>query len=299
LSSLDNMIDSVKGVAAQELGSDWFFLLSDHMQSTINRAFVNQQRFNEGLTTVFRRDDYGFPTGAVSDVHGIDAGMEVQTYRGIPLVYTSFLRNQGQMGTLTVADAGGSGSSLTNVPYYYVVEAVTRYGPLYASAEATATPTAGHNITVTWTTPTPTDAFGNTIDIHGYRIFRGTTSGTETLYALSAAYDTTDTAVTVFTDTGLVQDPTVTNTLYAQTVAKSGSNAVSDTYTYPRATATSEDILLLPRNPEYVCVPVVSEIQSEMLAPVNARTRQFALTSDLTLAMRAGLFGAKLYNVHY
>jgi hypothetical protein len=66
---------------------------------------------------------------------------------------------------------------------------------------------------------------------------------------------------------------------------------------YPRFTATTEDILLLPRNPEYLVVPVVNEIQSQMLAPVNARTRQFALTSDMTLAMRAGLFGAKLYNV--
>lgn len=298
LSMMDNMIDSVRGVAAQELGTDWFYVMSPRMQSRVNGLFVNQQRFNMEMTRIFQRDDFGIPNAPVVDNQLVDAGMEVATYRSIPIVASNFLSNLGQMGSLTVADAGGSGSSLSNSnTYYYVVEAITRYGLMYASAEGNANPTTGHNISVTWSTPTPTDALGNTIDILGYRIYRSTTSGQESLYAIVSAYDLSDNAVTSFTDTGLIQDPTVTNTLYWATVAKSGSNAVSDGVTFPRQSSTTEDVYLIPRNPEYAVVPVVNELTTQMLAPVNARTRQFALTQDQTFALRAGAFAAKLYRV--
>ncbi len=305
LTMVDNMIDAVKGVAATELGTEWFFALSPKMQSRVNGLFVNQQRFNEGMTTIFSRDDYGFPGGAITDNRiAVDGGMEVQTYRGIPLVQSNFLSSLGQMGAITTTANAGTGSSLSTArTYYYIVEAVTRYGLLYGSTEVSASPAgSGNNIQLSWTTPTPTDAFGNTIDILGYRIYRSVDnaggSGAETLYALSSAYNTSDAAVTSFTDSGLVQDPTSNTALFAATVATSGGgNATSDGVTYPRTTSTTEEVILCPRNPEYICVPVVNEIQTQMLAPVNARTRQFALTSDMTLAMRAGLFGAKLYNV--
>lgn len=304
LTMMDNLIDSVRGVAAQELGTDWFYCLSPRMSSRINGLFIQQQRFNEGMTTIYGRDDFGFPNAPVTDNKiGVDAGLEVQTYRGIPIVISNFMSNSlGQMGTIsTVANAGAGSALSTARTYYYVVEAVTRYGLLYASAEVSATPAgAGNNITLNWSTPQPVDAFGNVIDIMGYRIYRSVDnaggSGAETLYALSSAYNNSDTPVTSFTDSGNAQNPLVNNALFAATISTSGT-ATSDGVTYPRFTSTTEDILLLPRNPEYLVVPVVNEIQSQMLAPVNARTRQFALTSDMTLAMRAGLFGAKVYNV--
>lgn len=304
LQNLDNLIDAVRGVAAQELGTDWFFCMSPKMSSKMNGLFVNQQRFNEQMTTIYGRDDFGFPDGPIVDNKiGVDAGLEVQTYRTIPIVINNFLTSQGQMGAVSLTLNAGSGSSLATArTYYYVVEAVTRYGLLYASTEVSGSPVgAGNNITLSWSTPTPTDAFNNTIDILGYRIYRSVDNaggtGAETLYALSSAFDLSDNPVTSFTDTGLPQDPTATSTLYANTVAKSGSNATSDGVTFPRASSTTEEILLAPRNPEYIVCPVVNEVQAQMLAPVNARTRQFALTADLTLAMRAGLFGAKLYRV--
>lgn len=305
LTMFDNLIDSVKGVAAQELGTEWFFALSPKMQSRTNGLFIQQQRFNEGTATIFQRDDYGFPGGAIVDnTIGINAGMEVQTFRGIPLVQSNFLSNLGQMGAIATTGNTGSGSSLsTSRTYYYIVEAVTRYGLMYGSAEVSQIPAgAGNNVVLTWSTPTPVDAFGNTIDIVGYRIYRSVDNaggpGAETLYATSAAYDLSDNPVTSFTDTGAAQNPLTTNTLFAATVTLSGT-AASDGVTFPRVSATTEEIILVPRNPEYIVVPVVNEIQSQMLAPVNARTRQFALTSDMTLAMRAGLFGAKIYNVKY
>lgn len=299
LSMLDNAIDQVRAVISQELGTDWFFHVSPKMSSRINSLFTNQQRFNEGMTTIYARDDFGIPGGAIVDNKiAVSAGLEVQTYRGIPIVLSSFVGNQGQMGAISTTNNTGTGSSLsTSTTYYYVVEAVTKTGLLYASSEVSASPNgSGNNIVLSWSTPTPTDAFGYTIDIIGYRIYRSTSTGAETLYAYSSAYNTSDTAVTSFTDSGLPQTPSSNAALYAATVATSSTNAASDGVTYPRLTSTTEDILLLPRNPEYMVVPVVNEIQAQMLAPVNARTRQFALTSDLTLAMRAGLFGAKIYN---
>lgn len=301
LKSMDNLIDSVRTVAAQELGSDWFFLMSPKMSSQLNGLFVQQQRFNEDQAIIYGRDDFGFPDGPIVDNKiGVNAGLEVQTYRNIPIVLHSFLStlNGQQMGTIGITGNTGTGSSLSNVTtYYYVVEAVTPYGLLYASNEVSVQPGAGNNIVLTWSTPTPTDPLGNTVGIVSYRIFRGTSSGTETLYAVSSAFNTSDVAVTSFTDTGLIQNPATNTALFAATVASSGSNAVSDGVTFPRTTATTEEVLLLPRNPEYIVCPVVNEVQAQMLAPVNARTRQFALTSDLCLAMRAPLFGAKLYRV--
>lgn len=298
LSQLDNMIDAVRSVVSQELGVDWFFHISPKMSSHINGLFVNQQRFNEDMTMIYGRDDFGIPGGAVVDNKiAVNAGLEVQTYRGIPLVLSSLISNQGQMGTVALTNNTGTGVGTLSGTYYYIVEAITNSGVLYGSTEVSIAASGTNNIVLSWSTPAPTDAFGNTIGILGYRIFRAQTSGAETLYALSSAFSTTDTAVTSFTDSGLPQVPATTGTLVAATVATSGGNAASDGYTYPRTASTSEDIVLLPRDPEYMVCPVVNEVQSQMLAPVNARTRQFALTSDLTLAMRAGLFGAKLYNV--
>jgi hypothetical protein len=307
LQMFDNLIDTVRGYVSQELGPDWFFLVSPKMSSRINGLFVNQQRFNEGMTTMYARDDFGIPGAAVADNKiAVDAGLEVQTYRGIPIVLSSLVSNFGtpgnqQMGAISTTNNTGTGSSLsTSTTYYYQVEAITRYGPLYASTEVSASPNgSGNNIVLSWSTPAPLDPFLNTIDIFGYRVFRSTTSGAETLYALVSAYSSTDTAITSFTDTGLPQGPTTSATTVAATVATSSSNAASDGVTYPRTAATSEDITLVPRDPEYLVAAVVNEMSSQMLAPVNARTRQFAITSDLTLAMRAGLFGAKIYNVKY
>lgn len=301
LQAMDNAIDAVRGVYAGELGTDFFFAMSPRMQSYLNGLFVNQQRFNMGMTKIFARTDFGDPQAAIAD-SAIDAGVEVQTYRSIPIVISSFLTSQGSMGAVTTTNNTGSGSSLsTSTTYYYVVEAVTRYGLTTASAEVSTSPSgSGNNIVLSWSTPTPKDAYGNTIDIIGYRVFRGTASGTESLYAVVAAYDTSDAAVTSFTDTGLIQNPVTTNTLYWATVASSSTNAASDGVTFPRVQPTGqvvEDIFLIPRDPEILVVPEVNPLTTQMLAPVNARTRQFAITADKTLALRAPAFAAKIERV--
>jgi hypothetical protein len=70
--------------------------------------------------------------------------------------------------------------------------------------------------------------------------------------------------------------------------------------TFPRVQTAGqvvEDIFLVPRNPEYALVAVTNEQKTQMLAPVNARTRQFAITADMVLAWRAPAFSAKLGRV--
>lgn len=303
LSHMDSAIDAVRGVYAGELGTDFFFAMSPRMQSRLNGQFVNQQRFNMGMTKIFTRDDFGDPNAGVSD-SAIDAGIEVQTYRSIPIVISTFLSSQGTMGALTLTSnttGAAAGSLLAATTYYYVVEAVTKYGLTVASAELSASPSSnGNYIVLGWSTPQPLDAYGNVIDIIGYRVFRGTTSGSETLYAQVAAYDNSDVAITAYTDTGLIVNPNVTANISTYTVASVSTNAVSDGVTFPRiqtGTQITEDIWLLPRDPEILVCPEVNPITTQMLAPINARTRQFALTADKTLAVRASAFMSKICRV--
>ena len=299
IANLDSAIDQIKGLLAMELGDNYYFVMSPKMLSKLNSLFVQQTRYNSNMR-IFSRDDYGIPDGAVAD-NTFDAGIEVQSYRGIPIVESSFISSVGAMSTVGAATSTATNQFPGSVAYYYVVEAVTTYGITTASVECSATPTSSQVVTLTWTTPTILDAFGNSIPVLSYRVFRGTSSGAETLYATVSAVNTVDGAVTSFVDTNIPTTPYATgSTALAATVAVSGNNAAPDGVTFPRiavANQNVEDIFLLPRDPDFVLVPVVNEMNTVMLAPINARTRQFALTADLTLALRAPAFAAKICRV--
>ncbi len=297
---LDSMIDAVSNNLAEEIGSNYEIVMSPEMWSSLGRLFVTQQRFM-GETTIYPRDDRGRIGKPVTDNKSyVKGGLNVLTYRDIPLVKSTFLASRGQMTTVTAADAGGAGSSLANSLYSYIVEVVTDYGVSLGSAEAVVTPIAGHNVSLTWTTPAITDTNSNTRLNLWYRIFRTAAagaSGTETLYAVVSAFNTSDAAVTTWTDTGLIQNPLVTNTLYAATVASSGLNAAPDGVTTPRTNPSGhvqQDIFLVPRDPDICCVAAVNEAHTEMLALVNARTQQMAYLGDETLALRGPAFAAKI-----
>jgi hypothetical protein len=306
LQMMDNALDSVKGVAATDLGDDWFYLMSGKMQSRLNGLFINQQQYLRGVSRIFARDDFGNPNNAVSDNY-LDGGVEVATYRNIPIVLSNFMGNVGSSATggltNTSNNTGSAGGLLASHTYYYMLEAVTRYGLMAASVEYSKSPNAdGNSIIFSWTTPTPTDAFGNTIDILGYRLHRSdNTSGAESLYALIAGKDASDAAITSFTDTGLPVTPSAADTTSTWcTVAKSGANAASDGVTFPRVqsgTQVVEDIFLVPRTPEFAVVPVVNEMTMKALAQVNARSNQYAMIGDQTFALRSGAFAAKISRV--
>lgn len=295
---LDAVIDQVKSLVAMELSDNYALVVSPKMLSAINQLFVQYARYTKEMR-VFSRDDYGIPGGAVVD-NAFDGGIEVLSYRGIPIVESSFLASVGTMGTIAVAAGTGTGTFPGSQAYYYVVEAVTNYGITVASNEVNATPTTAQVNTVSWSAPTFNDAFGNPIPILNYRIHRGTAAGAESLYAVVSAKDNTDTAITSFVDTNNPVNPSTNASAYATTVAVSGSNATSDGATFPRVQTTGqnvEDIFLVPRDPDFCVVPVVNEMQTVMLAPINARSRQFALTEDAVLAVRAPSFIGKISRV--
>lgn len=300
LGTFDNLIDAVRPLAAQELGDDYFFLMPSTMQTKVNSLLTNQQRFTKEMTRIYARDDYGDPNAQVADNY-IDAGVEVATYRNIPLIFDSFLESPGVMGTVT-ASASGTGAVLPTATYYYMVEAITRFGPTYASAEVSQATTGGQSVQLSWTPPNITDPFGNTIDILSYRIYRGGTSNSESLYAVMSAYDANDNALTSFTDNGAPSVPvsgqTFTNLYTTVATNGNGTQAVPDGFDFPRAIQSAgqkpASIYLIPRNPDFCVVPVLNEMTPVPLAPVLARSSQFALIADMALALRAGAFAAKV-----
>jgi len=310
IAMLDAMIDAVKkALGAVPRPNQYAFIMSSEMLSTIGRLFVQEKRYLD-KAVIYPRDDRGQLNGQITDNRAyIDGGLELVSYRGVPFVESSFITSLGQMGTITATDGGVvSGGSLTNSQYGYVVEAVSDYGVTVASAEATVTPTAGHQVTLSWSTPTITDANGNTRQILLYRIFRtaaGGASGSETLYAIVSAVDNNDAAVTTWNDTGLPVNPNAQapsgQALYSMTVAQSGNNAAPDGVTLPRVNTgghTAQDIWLLPRDPDILLVPVVNELQTVQLALVNARTQQLALIGDQTLVVRGPAFMSKAMGVY-
>ncbi len=290
---LDALIDAVRVPYAANLsGDNYFFMMSPKMQSRlVQQTLANTRLMLEKRPIQPKTDGGVFGDPVVTDV--TDPGVEVYYYRGVPIIETSFLSAQGQMGAVALSQAAGTTPFLLNAVRKYVVSAVTIYGETLACAEQSITiSTAGNSVTLTWATPTILDPFGNALPIILYRIFESATSGAETLLAVVPAFDNNDNPVTSFTDLGAAS---AANALYWQ----SGANG--DGATYPLTSVAGnangygvENIYLCSRDPETCVVPVVNDLTAEILAPVNARSVQFAVTGDQCLAIRAPLFAAKL-----
>lgn len=295
---LDALIDTIRVPYAANLqGEQFFFVMSPRMQSKFVQLALATTRVQLERRTLRPMNDGGVMGDPVV-VDNVDPGVEVYSYRGIPIVETSFLSAQPQMGSVSLSQAAGTTPFLLNAVRKYVVGAVTIYGETLASAEQSITvSTAGNSVTLTWTTPTILDPFGNTLPILSYRIYESATAGAETLLAVVPAYDASDNAVTAFTDLGAAS---VASSVFYQ-VGANGDGA-----TYPLAYVSgnagglgTETLYLVSRDPELIVVPTVSDLTPEILAPVNARSVQFALTADECLAMRAPLFAAKLERVRF
>ena len=293
---LDAIIDAVRSPYAGNLsGDEFFFTMTPKMQSKFTQLAVQTGRSLLERRAVKPRTDGGVPGNPVV-TNEVDPGVEVMSYRGIPIFENSFLSGQGQMGTITIGQGASTTPFLLNAVRYYVVEAVTLYGATLASAEVSITISlAANKVNLSWTTPSILDPYGNVIPVLAYRIYEGATSGSETLIAVVPAFDASDNPVTAWSDLGAAA---------SSTFWQYGANG--DGVTLPRAYVTGnpsgygqEDIYLCSRNPELVVVPVVNEIQPMLLAPVNARTTQFAIVADECLAVRAPLFAAKLQRARF
>ncbi len=169
-------------------------------------------------------------------------------YRGTSTGTELLLKNVGVV--LAYTDAGLANGQT----YYYEVAAVNAVGEGPKSKEATATPTAsatppsapqdiqatpGHSqVTLTWTAPVSTGGSAVT----GYKLYRGLTSGTETLVASLGS------ALLTYTDSGLTNG----QTYYYQV------SAVNDVGEGPK----SNEVYATPPTPVLDSVPPVVEITS-------------------------------------
>ena len=278
LAMLDKLIDVVEENAAMPLQSDWMFVLSPGMNSSVGQLLLNQQRFEAPQVQ-------------------IAAGLNVPSYRDVPFVKSSFLAPRGQAGpTIASSTASSGGSIASSTTYYYQVSAVMgRFGETLASTVLSATASASNGssntISLTVTAPATIEGAGPIL----YKVYRGTASSGASgpsLLGWIDANDTGGTAVTTIVDTG-------TN-LLTNTSGKTGPSAYVGTTTghLPRATGY-EDIFLVPRNEDFLVRPYTRELEVINLAPTTSApdTLPFAIVSDCTLAFRGPKYMGRLRNV--
>lgn len=297
-SMLDALIDAIRiPYAANLAGEGFFFVMSPKMQSKFVQLTLATTRVMLEKRSFQAMTDGGVEGDPIR-VDTTDPGVEVYSYRGIPIVETSFMSTQSQMGSVTLGQAAGSTPFANSSTRYYVVEAVTIYGPTLASAEQSVTLSgAGNYVSLSWSTPTILDPFGNTLPILAYRIFEGATSLSETLLAVVPAFDANDNPVTSFNDLGAAS---ISTSVFWQNGATGDGATRPLTYTSGNPNGYGmENIYLVSRDPNLCCVPTVTDLEPEILAPVNARSVQFAIVGDEVLALRAPLFAAKLERARF
>lgn len=273
LARLDELMDIVESNAAMPVGSNYMFLMSPRMAAAVSQAVIPQQRF------------------AAPQVE-IAAGLNVPSYRDVPIVKSSFLAPRTfQMLTVTPGVAGGGALNATY--RYYVSAVIARFGEIQCAAEVSAAP-AGQAVTLTFSTPGSTmpDGLGPIL----YKVYRtaaGGASGTEVLLGCVDAFDTTGVATTVIIDTG-------TN-LLTNSLANTGPTVYQGAPTGnlgPRL-AGNEDIYLVPRDSNFLVRPYTRDVQLIPLAPTVTApdTLPFALVSDTTIALRAPKYQGRLARV--
>jgi hypothetical protein len=269
---LDQLMDIVETNAAMPVGSSHMFLMSPRMASSVSQVLMAQQRFEAPTTT-------------------IGAGLNVPTYRDVPIVKTSFLSPRAnQQGTVTTGTAT-TGGTLAAATYSYKVAAViARFGEIQASVEVSQA-TTGSTSTVTLTVAAPANMPDGAAPIL-YKIYRSTSTGAETLLGVVDAFDTTGAAVTTITDTG-------TN-LLTNGSGNTGPAAYQGTNVgaLPR-TGVHEDVYLVPRDPNFLVRPYTRDMQIIPLSPTVTApdTLPFAVLTDTCLAVRAPKYVGRLSRV--
>jgi len=288
LAQLDELIDMVEQNAAMSVFDDtWQFVLSSTANSKVAQLLTNQQRFNDQVE--------------------VAAGLLVPSYRGIPLIKTSFLSSRNySVGTVGHATATTGGTIADSTTYRYVISAViARQGEIQPSVEVTqATGSSGSNtntITLSFTAPTGLDGL-QPILYKVYRTAAAGASGSETFlgYVDATVGLSTDGVTPIVTtsivDTGAALVPqngsTVPGTLPAQYY---GTNAGM----LPATAAGQESIYLMSRDKNNIVRPYVREAMPLDVYPTTASpdTLPYALVGDMTLAVRAPRFLGRLARV--
>lgn len=261
LKHLDEIIDLVETNAGMPVDSSaWMFVMSPRMNSAVAQLLVNQQRFMA-------------PTVEIA------AGLNIPSYRGVPIAKTSFLSPRSfQMGAVATSTSTTGGVLAAATYSYQVAAVIARFGEIQASAEVQQI-TTGATSTVTLTFTTPVGLDGATPIL--YKVYRSTSSGTETLVGVVDALDVTGVPVTTIIDTGA---NLLTNSLNnTGPAAYVGGNAGAK----PR-NGVQEDIYLIPRDENFMVRPYTRDMQILPLAPTVTApdVLPFAVLTDTTLAVR-------------
>jgi len=280
LGGLDLLIDLVESNVAEPVeNSEWMFLMSPNANSRLSQLLVNQQRFVDQVE--------------------IAAGLIVPTYRGVPVVKTSFLSPRtNAMGAVT---ASATGTGTLNAAYSYkVAPVIARYGEIQASATCNATASTSA-ITLSFSTPTGPEGAQPT----HYKVYRanGASPSGNTSYTLLGIVDANflDSTGNVWATTKIVDNGTTL-------IAYNGSNAQASptaAYAYsnsglnPLTSNGEQSIYLMSRDPNYIVRPYVREMQAVNVFPTTASpdSLPFAFVADTTLAVRAPKYIGRLANV--
>jgi hypothetical protein len=230
----------------------------------------------------------------------IAAGLIVPTYRGVPIVKTSFLSPRtNKMGAVVATK--GTGGGLPNVALsYQVAPVIARFGEIQASTVATVTPDADGVVNLAFSTPTGPEGAQPT----HYKVYRNyTVAGTNAAVTLLGVVDANflDNTGAAYATTTIVDNGTTL-------VAKNGSHvqaSPTNAYAYfnnglkPLTANGEQSIFLMSRDPNYIVRPHVREMQAVNVYPTTASpdSLPFAFVADTTLAVRAPKYIGRLANV--
>ncbi len=286
LAMLDQLIDSVEMNAATSImDPSYMLVMSSTANSKIAQLLVNQQRF--------------------VDQTEVATGLIVMTYRGIPIIKSSFLSARAvSMGTVTSATATTGGSLPASTTYKYKVSAViARQGEIGVSAEvsqATGAGTATNTITLSFSSPTGLDGAAPIL----YKVYRtaaGGSTNTETLLGVvDAVVGVGADGITPVLTTSIVDDGVKLTPMNGATApAVNPAAYVSTNVNLLPPAVGQENIFLLPRTADFVVRPYVREVQPVDIYPTVLGPDQipYALVADTCLAVRSGRFLGRLSRV--
>jgi hypothetical protein len=273
LGQLDILIDLVEQNLAESVdNSGWMFACSSTAIGRAGQLLQAQSRY---------------------ETVEIAAGLNVLSYRNIPLVKSSFLAPRSiKMGAVTGAASGVTGGTVTpSSTFIYKVSAViNRSGETIACDDVTVTTSTGAQV-VDLSFSVPAGYQGATPLL--YKVFRSTAGGASSTCTLIGTVDAqvalnTDNVTRIPTtkirDTGAAlvpmngsTTPTVTPTAYT------GANASRK----PLA-AQQENVYLVPRSRDYMLRPFVRDMKPLPVSTTvsSPDSNPFAVISDTVLAVR-------------
>jgi hypothetical protein len=277
---LDKLLDMVEQQSSMAIGgSEWMFVMSSTAESKIAQLLQSQQRFLDRVD--------------------VAAGLNVSSYRGVPIVKTSFLSARSyNMGTVTTATATTGGTLAAATYYYQIAPVIARQGEILPSVEVSQA-TTGSTSTVTLSFATPTGLDGSQPNL--YKVYRSTGTGTETLLGyVDATVGIGVDGVTPILTTSIVDDGTKLTPKNGSTVPATVPAAYVGTNTGMKPQASgSENIYLIARDPNFVVRPYVRELEPLDVYPTTSAPDQlpFAIVSDCTLAVRAPKYTGRITRV--